>query len=325
MVGGFLLLLVPTMNAFTLLSLDEALPCQDLCDKLDGLTRFQPSRRFQELDLGLFNVVPEYFFPYCLEFARPMLIEIFSKTFGPSSGSGMDEFDTRGLQRCISTLYDGNPAWLSEWISVAREFFHGRADAMEFTDPVDAIAPVPQICRRGMYSEMAFIYKGMLATKMVWMILSQEQPSINSLLTANQRTLMDLVEVPEDLLGQLKDSMPAMLEDIKAAYLDEDEHDEVGGDLTDSKSLENAEIALVMHFLLREANINQCDMTAVTRLMVALSGRGYDNLYKKIRDPFQGNQRMILKRMLRIKPLIEDLRNESIMLKFNKEMQKLRI
>jgi hypothetical protein len=324
MVGGFLLLLVPTMNAFTLLSLDEALPCQDLCDKLDGLTRFQPSRRFQELDLGLFNVVPEYFFPYCLEFARPILREILSAHFS-NSPDGLDEFDTRELQRCISTLYDGNPTWLGEWIPVAREFFHGRADAMEFTDPVDATAPVPQICRRGMYSEMAFIYKGMLATKMVWMILSQEQPSINSLLTANQRTLMDLVEVPEDLLGQLKDSMPAMLEDIKAAYLDEDEHDEVGGDLTDSKSLENAEIALVMHFLLREANINQCDMTAVTRLMVALSGRGYDNLYKKIRDPFQGNQRMVLKRMLRIKPLIEDLRNESIMLKFNKEMQKLRI
>jgi hypothetical protein len=253
-----------------------------------------------------------------------MLREILSAHFSISP-NGLGEFDTRGLQRCICTLYDGNPAWLSEWISVAREFFHGRADAMEFTDPVDAIAPVPLICRRGMYSEMAFIYKGMLATKMVWMILSQEQPSINSLLTANQRTLMDLVEVPEDLLGQLKDSMPAMLEDIKAAYLDEDEHDEVGGDLTDSKSLENAEIALVMHFLLREANINQCDMTAVTRLMVALSGRGYDNLYKKIRDPFQGNQRMVLKRMLRIKPLIEDLRNESIMLKFNKEMQKLRI
>jgi len=165
----------------------------------------------------------------------------------------------------------------------------------------------------------------MLATKMVWMILSQEQPSINSLLTANQRTLMDLVEVPEDLLCQLKDFMPEMLEEIKAVYLDEDEHDEVGGDFNDSKTLENAEMALVMHFLLREANINQCDMTAVTRLTVALSGRGYDNLYKKIRDPFQGNQRMVLKRMLRIKPLIEDLRNESIMLKFNKEMQKLRI
>ena len=312
------------MNAFTLLSLDEVAPCQDLCDKLDELTRFQPSRRFQELDLGLFNVVPEYFFPYCLEFARPILREILS-THLSNSPNGIGELDTRGLQRCIGTFYDGNRAWLSEWIVAAREFFHGRADAMEFTDPVDAIAPVPQICRRGMYSEMAFIYKGMLATKMVWMILSQEQPSINSLLTANQRTLMDLIEVPEDLLGQLKDFMPEMLEDIKAVYLDEDEHDEVGGDFTDSKSLENAEMALVMHFLLREANINQCDMTAVTRLMVALSGRGYDNLYKKIRDPFQGNQRMVLKRMLRIKPLIEDLRNEYIMLKFNKEMQKLRI
>lgn len=319
-----MLLLVPTMNAFTLLSLDEVAPCQDLCDKLEGLTRFQPSRRFQELDLGLFNVVPEYFFPYCLEFARPILREILS-THLSHSPNGNGEFDTRGLQRCIGTLYDGNPAWLSEWISVAREFFHGRADAMEFIDPVDAIAPVPQICRRGMYSEMAFIYKAMLATKMAWTILAQEQPSINALLTSSQRTLMDLVEVPEDLQKELKDCIPEMLEEIRESCLDEDEHHDEGGDFNDSKTLENAEMAMVMHFLLREANINQCDMTAVTRLTVALSGRGYDNLYKKIRDPFQGNQRMVLKRMLRIKPLIEDLRNESIMLKFNKEMQKLRI
>lgn len=310
------------MNAFTLLSLDEVAPCQDLCDKLEGLTRFQPSRRFQELDLGLFNVVPEYFFPYCLEFARPILREILSTHFS-NSPMGNGEFDTRGLQRCIGTLYDGNPAWLSEWISVAREFFHGRADSMEFTDPIDAIAPVPQICRRGMYSEMAFIYKAMLATKMVWTILAQERPSINALLTSSQRTLMDLVEVPEDLLKELKDCMPGMLKEIRESCLDEDEHHDEGGDFNDSKTLENAE--MVMHFLLREANINQCDMTAVTRLTVALSGRGYHNLYKKIRDPFQGNQRMVLKRMLRIKPLIEDLRNESIMLKFNKEMQKLRI
>ena len=312
------------MNAFTLLSLNEVAPCQDLCDKLEGLTRFQPSRRFQELDLGLFNVVPEYFFPYCLEFARPILREILSAHFS-NSPNGNGEFDTRGLQHCIGTLYDGNPAWLSEWISVAREFFHGRADAMEFTDPIDAIAPVPQICRRGMYSEMAFIYKSMLATKMVWTILAQEQPTINALLTSSQRTLMDLIEVPEDLLKDLKDCMPEMLEEIRESCLDEDEHHDEGGDFNDLKTLENAEMAMVMHFLLREANINQCDMTAVTRLTVALSGRGYDNLYKKIRDPFQGNQRMVLKRMLRIKPLIEDLRNESIMLKFNKEMQKLRI
>jgi hypothetical protein len=269
-------------------------------------------------------VVPEYFFPYCLEFARPILREILS-THLSNSPNGNGEFDTRGLERCIGTLYDGNPAWLSEWISVAREFFHGRADAMEFTDPIDAIAPVPQICRRGMYSEMAFIYKAMLATKMVWTILAQEQPSINALLTSSQQTLMDFVEVPEDLLKELKDCMPEMLGEIRVSCLDEDEHHDEGGDFNDSKTLENAEMAMVMHFLLREANINQCDMTAVTRLTVALSGRGYDNLYKKIRDPFQGNQRMVLKRMLRIKPLIEDLRNESIMLKFNKEMQKLRI
>lgn len=312
------------MNAFTLLSLDEVAPCQDLCDKLEGLTRFQPSRRFQELDLGLFNVVPEYFFPYCLEFARPILREILSAHFS-NSPNGNGELDTRGLQRCIGTLYDGHPAWLSEWISVAREFFHGRADSMEFTDPIDAFTPVPQICRRGMYSEMAVIYKAMLATKMVWTILAQERPSINALLTSSQRTLMDLIEVPEDLLKDLKDCMPGMLEEIRESCLDEDEHHVEGGDFNDSKTLENAEMAMVMHFLLREANINQCDMTAVTRLTVALSGRGYDNLYKKIRDPFQGNQRMVLKRMLRIKPLIEDLRNESIMLKFNKEMQKLRI
>jgi len=319
-----LLLLVATMNAFTLLSLDEVAPCQDLCDKLDELTRFQPSRRFQELDLGLFNVVPEYFFPYCLEFARPILREILS-THLSNSPNGIGELDTRGLQRCIGTFYDGNRAWLSEWIVAAREFFHGRADAMEFTDPVDAIAPVPQICRRGMYSEMAFIYKVMLATKMVWAVLVLEQPSINALLTSSQRTLMDLVEVPELLLKELMACMPELMEEIRETCLDEDEHHDEGGDFSDSKTLENAEMAMVMHFLLREANINQCDMTAVTRLTVALSGRGYDNLYKKIRDPFQGNQRMVLKRMLRIKPLIEDLRNESIMLKFNKEMQKLRI
>ncbi|MDG1252171.1 MAG: hypothetical protein P8N56_00640 [Schleiferiaceae bacterium] len=312
------------MNAFTLLSLDEVAPCQDLCDKLDELTRFQPSRRFQELDLGLFNVVPEYFFPYCLEFARPILREILS-THLSNSPNGIGELDTRGLQRCIGTFYDGNRAWLSEWIVAAREFFHGRADAMEFTDPVDAIAPVPQICRRGMYSEMAFIYKVMLATKMVWAVLVLEQPSINALLTSSQRTLMDLVEVPELLLKELMACMPELMEEIRETCLDEDEHHDEGGDFSDSKTLENAEMAMVMHFLLREANINQCDMTAVTRLTVALSGRGYDNLYKKIRDPFQGNQRMVLKRMLRIKPLIEDLRNESIMLKFNKEMQKLRI
>jgi len=323
-VGGFLLLLVATMNAFTLLSLDEVAPCQDLCDKLDELTRFQPSRRFQELDLGLFNVVPEYFFPYCLEFARPILREILS-THLSNSPNGIGELDTRGLQRCIGTFYDGNRAWLSEWIVAAREFFHGRADAMEFTDPVDAIAPVPQICRRGMYSEMAFIYKVMLATKMVWAVLVLEQPSINALLTSSQRTLMDLVEVPELLLKELMACMPELMEEIRETCLDEDEHHDEGGDFSDSKTLENAEMAMVIHFLLREANINQCDMTAVTRLTVALSGRGYDNLYKKIRDPFQGNQRMVLKRMLRIKPLIEDLRNESIMLKFNKEMQKLRI
>jgi len=323
-VGGFLLLLVATMNAFTLLSLDEVAPCQDLCDKLDELTRFQPSRRFQELDLGLFNVVPEYFFPYCLEFARPILREILS-THLSNSPNGIGELDTRGLQRCIGTFYDGNRAWLSEWIVAAREFFHGRADAMEFTDPVDAIAPVPPICRRGMYSEMAFIYKVMLATKMVWAVLVLEQPSINALLTSSQRTLMDLVEVPELLLKELMACMPELMEEIRETCLDEDEHHDEGGDFSDSKTLENAEMAMVMHFLLREANINQCDMTAVTRLTVALSGRGYDNLYKKIRDPFQGNQRMVLKRMLRIKPLIEDLRNESIMLKFNKEMQKLRI
>lgn len=319
-----MLLLVATMNAFTLLSLDEVAPCQDLCDKLDELTRFQPSRRFQELDLGLFNVVPEYFFPYCLEFARPILREILS-THLSNSPNGIGELDTRGLQRCIGTFYDGNRAWLSEWIVAAREFFHGRADAMEFTDPVDAIAPVPQICRRGMYSEMAFIYKVMLATKMVWAVLVLEQPSINALLTSSQRTLMDLVEVPELLLKELMACMPELMEEIRETCLDEDEHHDEGGDFSDSKTLENAEMAMVMHFLLREANINQCDMTAVTRLTVALSGRGYDNLYKKIRDPFQGNQRMVLKRMLRIKPLIEDLRNESIMLKFNKEMQKLRI
>ena len=319
-----MLLLVATMNAFTLLSLDEVAPCQDLCDKLDELTRFQPSRRFQELDLGLFNVVPEYFFPYCLEFARPILREILS-THLSNSPNGIGELDTRGLQRCIGTFYDGNRAWLSEWIVAAREFFHGRADSMEFTDPIDAIAPVPQICRRGMYSEMAFIYKVMLATKMVWAVLVLEQPSINALLTSSQRTLMDLVEVPELLLKELMACMPELMEEIRETCLDEDEHHDEGGDFSDSKTLENAEMAMVMHFLLREANINQCDMTAVTRLTVALSGRGYDNLYKKIRDPFQGNQRMVLKRMLRIKPLIEDLRNESIMLKFNKEMQKLRI
>ena len=136
---------------------------------------------------------------------------------------------------------------------------------------------------------------------------------------------MDLVEVPELLLKELMACMPELMEEIRETCLDEDEHHDEGGDFSDSKTLENAEMAMVMHFLLREANINQCDMTAVTRLTVALSGRGYDNLYKKIRDPFQGNQRMVLKRMLRIKPLIEDLRNESIMLKFNKEMQKLRI
>ena len=233
------------------------------------------------------------------------------------------EFDCQGLQRCIGMLYDGDPAWLSEWIVVAREFFHDRADDFEFTDPEGATAPVPVICRRASYSEMAFIYKAMLATKMAWTILAQEQPSINALLTTTQRTLMELVEVPEKLLRELKDSMPELMEEIMESQLDED--DEQGEECNDSKTLENAEMAMVMHFLLREANVNRCDMTAVTRLAMALSGRGYDNLYKKIRDPFQGNQRMVLKRMLRIKPLIEDLRNESIMLKFNKEMQKLRI
>ena len=312
------------MNAFTLLSLDEVAPCQDLCDKLDELTRFQPSRRFQELDLGLFNVVPEYFFPYCLEFARPILREILS-THLSNSPNGIGELDTRGLQRCIGTFYDGNRAWLSEWIVAAREFFHGRADAMEFTDPVDAIAPVPQICRRGMYSEMAFIYKVMLATKMVWAVLVLEQPSINALLTSSQRTLMDLVEVPELLLKELMACMPELMEEIRETCLDEDEHHDEGGDFSDSKTLENAEMAMVMHFLLREANINQCDMTAVTRLTVALSGRGYDNLYKKIRDPFQGKKRLVLQRMSRIKPLLEDLQSDSIMLRFNKKMQELKI
>lgn len=312
------------MNAFTLLSLDEVAPCQDLCDKLDELTRFQPSRRFQELDLGLFNVVPEYFFPYCLEFARPILREILS-THLSNSPNGIGELDTRGLQRCIGTFYDGNRAWLSEWIVAAREFFHGRADAMEFTDPVDAIAPVPQICRRGMYSEMAFIYKVMLATKMVWAVLVLEQPSINALLTSSQRTLMDLVEVPELLLKELMACMPELMEEIRETCLDEDEHHDEGGDFSDSKTLENAEMAMVMHFLLREANVNRCDMTAVTRLAMALSGRGYDNLYKKIRDPFQGKKRLVLQRMTRIKPLLEDLQSDSIMLRFNKKMQELKI
>ena len=319
-----MLLLVATMNAFTLLSLDEVAPCQDLCDKLDELTRFQPSRRFQELDLGLFNVVPEYFFPYCLEFARPILREILS-THLSNSPNGIGELDTRGLQRCIGTFYDGNRAWLSEWIVAAREFFHGRADAMEFTDPVDAIAPVPQICRRGMYSEMAFIYKVMLATKMVWAVLVLEQPSINALLTSSQRTLMDLVEVPELLLKELMACMPELMEEIRETCLDEDEHHDEGGDFSDSKTLENAEMAMVMHFLLREANVNRCDMTAVTRLAMALSGRGYDNLYKKIRDPFQGKKRLVLQRMSRIKPLLEDLQSDSIMLRFNKKMQELKI
>ena len=320
--GGFLLLLVPTMNAITLLSLDQEVPCQDLYDKLDELTRFQPSRRFQAFDFGHFNVIPEYFFPHCAEFAKPLLMDVLRKRyvhFQEEAG----EFDCQGLQRCIGMLYDGDPAWLSEWIVVAREFFHDRADDFEFTDPEGATAPVPVICRRASYSEMAFIYKAMLATKMAWTILAQEQPSINALLTTTQWTLMELVEVPEKLLRELKDSMPELMEEIMESQLDED--DEQGEECNDSKTLENAEMAMVMHFLLREANVNRCDMTAVTRLAMALSGRGYDNLYKKIRDPFQGKKRLVLQRMTRIKPLLEDLQSDSIMLRFNKKMQELKI
>jgi len=117
--------------------------------------------------------------------------------------------------------------------------------------------------------------------------------------------------------------MPELMEEIKESQLDED--DEQGDECDDLKTLENAEMAMVMYFLLREANVNRCDMTAVTRLAMALSGRGYDNLYKKIRDPFQGKKRLVLQRMSRIKPLLEDLQSDSIMLRFNKKMQELKI
>jgi len=204
------------MNAFDLLSLDEEGPCQDLCEKIDELTRFQPSRRLISIgDLGFFTVAPEYFFPSCVEFARLMLSEVLNDSFDFDTNSG--EYEVRELLRCMGMLYDGDPSWLGEWIVVAREFFNGHVDAMEFCQPEMMIAPVPLICNRGVYSEMAFIYKAMIATKMVWLILAQEQPRINDLLTSNQKLLMELVEVTEDLLKELQEFMPGILEEIKGS------------------------------------------------------------------------------------------------------------
>jgi len=313
------------MNAFDLLSLDEEVPCQDLCDKIDALTRFQPSQRLLSLgDLGFFTVAPEYFFPSCVEFARLMLYEVVNDSFDNGTKSG--EFEVSELFRCMGMLYAGDSAWLREWLVNAREFFVGNADVMDFSQPEIMNSSVPLICRRGVYSEMAFIYKAMLSTKMVWLVLVQEQPAINNLLSSNILSLMEFVEVTDELLQELRDYVPGILDEIKESRVIEVERDDEQSEgVVGSKSLENAEMVMVMYFILRESNVNQCDMTAVARLLVALSGRGYDNLYKKIRDPFQGKKRLVQRRMTRIKPFLEDLQSDSIMLRFNKKMQELKI
>lgn len=78
------------------------------------------------------------------------------------------------------------------------------------------------------------------------------------------------------------------------------------------RELTIAETVMAMWLIMKEANLLQSDLTAQARFISALTGYGYDNIYKRLRKPFKGDAVVADKRKKNLLVLFSEIKSEAL-------------
>jgi hypothetical protein len=92
-------------------------------------------------------------------------------------------------------------------------------------------------------------------------------------------------------------------------------------DLSDkSKEFTTARQVLAVHYLLKYANVKNVDKTEITRFIHFLTGKNFDNIYKKLQNPFKLNDKSLKEDLRFIRDYFERLGMIEIVKMINNEL-----
>jgi transcription initiation factor TFIIIB Brf1 subunit/transcription initiation factor TFIIB len=87
-----------------------------------------------------------------------------------------------------------------------------------------------------------------------------------------------------------------------------------------SKSFTTARQVLAVHYLLKYANVKNIDRTEIARFIQFLTGKNFDNIYKKLQSPFKLNDKYLKEDLRYVKDYFERLGMQEIVKMINNEI-----
>ena len=87
-----------------------------------------------------------------------------------------------------------------------------------------------------------------------------------------------------------------------------------------SKDFTTARQVLAVHYLLKYAQVKNVDKTEIARFIQFLTGKNYDNIYKKLQNPFKINDKFLKEDLRFIRDYFERLAMSEIVRMINGEM-----
>lgn len=177
------------------------------------------------------------------------------------------------------------------------------------------------IYERDLLNANGFAYAAFVAISHVWVYMKAKNPSWNDVFSENAQKNLCLFDFSREVHEAFESHMNdlaievATVTDHPLLNLPSDESEEEQND----KKLTTAEAVMIFNALFKSSDIKNCDLSAKARLISAITGTNYDNIYKKLSRPFEGTEKVVAKRKSNIRPLLRDLNHEGIMLNINEE------
>jgi hypothetical protein len=158
-----------------------------------------------------------------------------------------------------------------------------------------------------------------------------ENESTNQLELENISTISDENAVSEKKLIEFSDEeLVRIFSEFKAyqrfyEFLNSQKQDEISeSELSEipekSKDFTTARQVLAVHYLLKYAQVKNVDKTEIARFIQFLTGKNYDNIYKKLQNPFKINDKFLKEDLRFIRDYFERLGMSEVVRMINGEM-----
>lgn len=267
-------------------------------------------------------------------YATPEFSEIVTETFSSNILGQLhraNAFTREGLDlglpavedfiELASLFADTPSAFLKYWVADLSSQIYGSPSPKKqdwgLVEGIDS-STIYKVYAGGVLNYIGFAYSAFRAVCNVWCYLRVVSPAWMDVLSENQVKNLSFFDFSEKLFESLNaqhqqlESQPEV-DYPDLAYFDDPEELELDEEES-VKKFTAAETALVFTALFKSAGINNCDLSAKARLICAITGGNYDNIYKRLLRPFEGTDKTVFKRQNNILPYLKDLNDESIVL-----------